>query len=201
MMILTFRGHEATPGRLDPSQVRIEDIAHALSLLCRFGGHTDVHYSVAQHSLLVVRILERIGAPADAQLAGLLHDAHEAYTGDVPRPLKTLLGPAWRDLEASASAAVHQALGVAVLMQEWDGLVKHADLMALVTERRDLMRFDPDRHAPWTILDGIPEFDAPATEGGWSPLWWEEAFLDRFASLTGRNRGRAQETESAAVQV
>ncbi len=201
MMMLTFRGQEVTPGRLDPSQVRIEDIAHALSLLCRFGGHTDVHYSVAQHSLLVVRILERIGAPAGAQLAGLLHDAHEAYIGDVPTPLKTMLGPAWRDLEASASAAVLQALGVADLMQEWGGLVKHADLMALATERRDLIRFDPDLHAPWTILDGIPEFDAPATEGGWSPLWWEEAFLDRFASLTGRYRGRAQATEFAAVHI
>ena len=77
--MLTFSGRDYLPTQMVPADVRIEDVAHALSLICRFGGHTEVHYSVAQHSLLVARILEERGAPVEAQLAGLLHDAHEAY--------------------------------------------------------------------------------------------------------------------------
>lgn len=70
----------------DPATILIEDIAHALSLLCRFGGHTKKFYSVAHHSILVAATL-----PEELKLCGLLHDAAEAYMVDLPRPIKRRL--------------------------------------------------------------------------------------------------------------
>lgn len=75
-----------------PEILEIEvPIAHALSMLCRFGGHCIEFYSVAQHSILVAELLRDKGYGPRVQLLGLLHDAHEAYTGDVVTPLKRKL--------------------------------------------------------------------------------------------------------------
>lgn len=181
--MLTFSGRDYLPTQMVPADVHIEDVAHALSLICRFGGHTKVHYSVAQHSLLVARILEDRGAPVEAQLAGLLHDAHEAYIGDVPTPVKTALGSIWRDLEHEVEIVVRQALGIAQASVDWEDLVKHADLMALATERRDLMHFDAERNIPWRILWGVTPFHEKIGALGWSPQWWADVFLDRYEAL------------------
>jgi len=71
------------------SEFSIEDIAEPLAKLPRFNGHTDgVFYSVAEHSVHVSRLVKRAGGDARAQLVALLHDAHEAFIGDIPAPLK-----------------------------------------------------------------------------------------------------------------
>lgn len=184
MHMLTFSGQDYLPTQMVPEVVHVEDIAHSLSLVCRFGGHTQVHYSVAQHSLLVARILEYRGAPVEAQLAGLLHDAHEAYIGDVTTPVKTALGAVWRDLEHDVEIVVRQALGVAQALVDWEDLVKHADLVALATERRDLMQFDAARNLPWKILEGVAPFHEKAAICGWSSQWWADVFLDRYNELS-----------------
>ena len=113
----------------DPKQIFLDDIAHALANLCRFGGHTKTFYSVAQHSILVSELV----SPKHA-LAGLLHDAAEAYLGDVIRPLKRQLGP-YREIEARWEFAIALRFHVPRLMPR---AVKVADITALVTERRDL---------------------------------------------------------------
>jgi len=182
-IMLTSSGVDYRPARMDPSDVRIEDVAHALSLICRFNGHCQVHYSVAQHSLLVVRILEHWGAPASARLAGLLHDAHEAYIGDIPTPIKAALGSSWSTMEAEAERVVRSALCVEDLCVQWEDLIKHADLVALATERRDLMRFDGIRNHPWPILQNVEPFQEHVPLGGWSPLWWADVFLDAHDML------------------
>ena len=181
--MLTFSGRDYLPPQMVPADVHIEDVAHALSLICRFGGHTEVHYSVAQHSLLVARILEDQGAPVDAQLAGLLHDAHEAYIGDLPTPIKSVLGQAWNDLEADVAAAVRRALDVTFAFHDWEDLLKYADRVALATERRDLMHFDANRNLPWRILEGVAPFHEKIGALGWSPQWWADVFLDRYETL------------------
>ena len=79
------------PTLMQGAQPCIEDIAHALAQINRFTGHAARPYSVAEHSLLVCDIVRAKGLNAHAQLLALLHDAHEAYCGDVASPTKSLL--------------------------------------------------------------------------------------------------------------
>lgn len=137
----------------DPDTIHLEDIAWALAAQPRFTGHTrdvqpdgnnePVVYSVAQHSIWVVLYLEEEGWHEGVQLAGLLHDAREAYLGDDSTPKK-------RAVEALAGWDVIEALarGLDRAIMRWAGLpypwpedwrkaIKDADMVALATERRD----------------------------------------------------------------
>lgn len=85
----------------DPDTIDIEDIAIALSNICRFGGNIKQFYSVAQHSMLVCSL-----APPHLKLEALLHDSAEAYVGDVIKPLKVILGTKYEAMEARFMAAI-----------------------------------------------------------------------------------------------
>jgi 5'-deoxynucleotidase YfbR-like HD superfamily hydrolase len=113
-----------------PEDILLTDIAHALSNLCRFGGHSDF-YSVAQHSILVSMIVPRPYA-----MWGLMHDASEAYLGDIPKPLKLYLNGGYADLEKIYMKAICERF---CLPYEEPAEVKRADNILLVTERRDLL--------------------------------------------------------------
>ena len=88
--IETFTGRLINPLRPDESEVDIEDIAHSLSMQCRFNGHCARFYSVAEHSVHTAKLAEML-FPKDPDIAkfALLHDASEAYLCDIPRPLKS----------------------------------------------------------------------------------------------------------------
>jgi hypothetical protein len=98
----TFTGKKFHPFDPKPDQICIEDIAHGLSLLCRFAGQCPNFYSVAEHSLYVA---ERL--PDNLKLEGLLHDASEAYLADLPRPVKTAL-PEYKAIELSVESVISE---------------------------------------------------------------------------------------------
>ncbi len=110
--IHTHKGHQFFPMTAE-GVIDIDDIAHALSHECRYGGHCDRFYSVAEHSVRVAEILRMQGASAVEILAGLLHDGSEAYLKDIPRPLKMLPEfAAYREAEARIQDRIYLEAGI-----------------------------------------------------------------------------------------
>lgn len=123
----------------DVDQIDIDDIAHALSMLCRFNGHCTKFYSVAEHSVHVSREVE-----PELALVGLLHDAAEAYLGDIPTPLKRLL-PNFKEFEDRMEEAIGTKFGIDANLFKGTEL-KRADTQLLVDEKEALMVDAPE---PW----------------------------------------------------
>ena len=121
----------------DPDSIDIHDIAYALSNLCRYTGHCRSFYSVAEHSVYVASLL-----PSDLRLSGLLHDAAEAYLGDVNSPLKRLL-PDFKKIEHGVEEAIAKKFN---LPYPFAAGVKHADLQQLRTEAHHLL---PSKGEEW----------------------------------------------------
>ena len=171
--IQTFTGRAFWPLDPDPSKVDIFDIAQSLACNNRFNGHTIVPYSVAQHSVIVSQICD----PADA-LYGLLHDASEAYIHDIVRPIKLSVqvdGRPYAEAEDRVMRAILNHYGLDLPLPE---SVIHADNVALVMEKRDLMA---PCEREWHRYDITPlAWRVVAVD-------WKTArsmFMDRFEELT-----------------
>lgn len=126
--ITTYTGGKFHYLEPSPDEIHIEDIAHHLSLLCRFTGACKSFYSVAEHSMRVARLL-----PPELKLAGLLHDASEAYLNDISRPVK--YSHKLHETEQLISKVVADKFSVDIFHPE----VKKADDTLIATEARDLM--------------------------------------------------------------
>lgn len=146
--IMTHTGLYFDFGDPRPEMFRLEDVAHALAILPRFQGHTPKPYSIAQHSVLCSFL-----APDSLRLEALMHDAHEAYVGDMPRPLKALL-PGYQAIERRCEIALRRRFGLPI---DLDPRVKEIDRRILVTEAR---AFDkawwPDAGLDPYVLDVTP---------------------------------------------
>ncbi len=192
--IQTFTGRAFDLSNPMPQMVDVEDIAHALAQINRYTGHAAWPYSVAQHSIMVAEIVAAT-APGLA-LGALLHDAGEAYTGDLSSPFKALMRE--HCCEASSPAddiadRVDHAIRLrfrllynypADALARAHATIKQADLIALATEKRDL--FGPPPCEGWGDATGfvLPEpLDRPCER--W---WWVDAkarFLDAFDRFGG----------------
>lgn len=168
--IMTHSGMLVDPFNLWPSDILIEDIAHALSNQCRFSGHSIVPYSVAQHSVEVSYVCDPLSA-----LWGLLHDASEYVLVDIPTPLKRHLAfAAYREAEADVMNSVCIRFGLNPTMPV---SVKEADEILLATEVRDFM----PSQVGWSLkaqpldrrLTARPSQEA------------KKLFLDRYYALVG----------------
>lgn len=173
--VYTFTGKALSLLAPDPDLIDIDDIAQGLSLQCRFVGQVGRFYSVAQHSVLCSYMSE----PGDA-LAALLHDAAEAYMGDVPRPVKALGGmDRYLAVEAHLTTIILQKFG---LSGHIPASVKTADDELCLIEAHELFPTPPawaaDREMPMVCLRIQP----------WTNWSARVEFLRRFEALTGVRR-------------
>ena len=156
-------------------EVTILDIALSLSNVCRFAGHVSQFYSVAQHAVNTSFIV-----PEEHAYDALLHDLAEAFTNDLPTPLKTAI-PAFKDLEVLIEAAMSARFGFSF---PHPPEVKVADLQMLKLEKE---AFKPNALGDWEVLKGVDTSDihhlVDLTE--WAPAYARGRFLDRYTELTG----------------
>ena len=170
----TYTGGKFYPLDPRPDEIRSLDIAHALGHICRFGGHTLRFYSVAEHCVALSYAVR-----PELALWALLHDAAEAYIGDMVRPLKRhLLDYVWiEDRILGAIAAKYGLTGGEIPAE-----VRDADNRILLAERAEFLAPTPDR---WTEEDLIP---LPVALSGWDPHEAENRYLARLEDLTWRAR-------------
>jgi 5'-deoxynucleotidase YfbR-like HD superfamily hydrolase len=187
--IQTYTGRQVHVPPRDAGEIGLTDIAHHLSLICRFHGACHQFYSVAEHSVRVLEALEARFGEANLSLNfrrwALLHDAHEAYLGDTPRPIK-------RDLlryeggETAVTAdymedrfdtVIREAFGISPPTADQVEAIKHADGTLLTTEARDLMAEPP---APRETLPAPLSQRIDETE---PPTRAEALFLGRAKAL------------------
>ena len=162
-----------TAAMVDPT-----DIAHSLSMQCRFNGHSRFFYSVAQHCLLVADLV-----PEQYALQALLHDATEAYVGDMVSPLKNAL-PEYRQIEHNVWHVICAHFDIDPVLP---ACIHDADLTALATERRDLMHPHQDE---WPCLIGTTPIEARISP--WSQPEAAQRYHDRLITLlTTTHRARA----------
>jgi 5'-deoxynucleotidase YfbR-like HD superfamily hydrolase len=172
-------GGEFDPKTGEISRIEIADIAHALSHMCRYAGHCSSMYSVAEHSVLVSRIIRQMW-PDDvmARWAGLLHDATEAYVCDLPTPLKVLL-PEFMRIEDELAVKIALKFGIQ-WTEEVTRRVKQADAIALSTEARllfeDVSQWDSIK--PYAPIPTLLHWAFPQDS-----LMAREYFLNEFAKV------------------
>lgn len=154
--------------------IHISDIAHGLSNLCRFTGHTSTFYSVAQHSVFVANYV-----PAHLRLTALLHDATEAYLGDISTPLKALL-PEYKLIERQFEIIIAKRFNLPPFKSET--IIKAADTLALFTEKRDLM---PESTKDSTLFSLLSVAKLPKNRiVPLSPAQAKALFLEKFEAYS-----------------
>lgn len=195
---------------LDPhqSEIVIEDIAHALSNICRYNGHCRTFYSVAEHCVRVTAAVATDLGQSDVSeetvlswsLFALLHDAHEAYVGDMVHPQKVILAPKkvlnpksgvaydvrvdQKDLESIADQIIYPKFCGSMPTKEVKDLIKHYDISLLKHEVRALI-VNPE--SQWEEWSNLPDEDGLSPIEPWSPSEAKARFLHAFAQYRGQS--------------
>ncbi len=170
----TYTGKRFYPTDPRPEDVDIADIAHALSLICRFNGHVSHHYSVAQHSVHCAQLAVKMGFNPEMQFLALMHDAAEAYVCDLPRPLKYSMMGAYAPIEGAVETAIHQRFEIQPFSCWQHTTIKKLDDTVLYCEARQLLS-----KAEW-----VPEGTGYSIEiPKWTPEFAELCFIANFTRL------------------
>ena len=183
----TASGRRVNLTKPAPESIAVEDIAGALSRICRFGGHTSEFYSVAQHSVLVANMIAHFGR-SDLRLVALHHDSHEAYLGDMPTPLKKRLRDmdqyfGYAQLVEALDLAISRALGIPHPTPGDEEVLLRADRAALQMEARLLLPnngADVIRDDDYEAMSSLPHCPSP-----WSPSEAARRFITLHRSLVG----------------
>lgn len=176
-ILRTYTGRRFHHARPHTREICIEDVAHALSLICRYTGHVAVMYSVAEHCVRVSRLFD------DPMLAlwGLLHDASEAYFNDMHRYLKRLPEmQQYRKLENRCMGVVAKRFRLQPCCAKEPVEVQIADRRLAITEMRDLKRRQKYKDQ---LIDGVLITPLRGTIKPWSSKRAEREFLKRYATL------------------
>ena len=172
--IETFSGMMIDPLAPEAGLISIDDIAHSLSMQCRFNGHSTRFYSVAEHSVHAAKLAEKFfpDKPIIAKFA-LLHDASEAYLCDVPRPIKSSF-PNYLEWESALSEIIYKKYTGKLPTEADEAMILKVDNIMLATESRELI---PSKGKDW----GVPEcVDSETTLFCWSPEEAENEFYKIF---------------------
>ncbi|HEX2868662.1 MAG TPA: hypothetical protein VHO03_16600 [Ignavibacteriales bacterium] len=180
--IQTYTGKKFNVFDPDSDSICIEDIAHSLSLQCRFNGHCKEFYSVAEHCVRMVNEAHRVYKEYTPQLGFmlLLHDASEAYLCDIPRPIKhSEEFERYRILEGNLEMIIYGKFGLSINhILENRSIVNHYDNRILVTEARDLLSKPPE---DWQIVKEYQPFAGIIDPV--APVIAEKAYLQMFEHL------------------
>ena len=165
------------------SMIYWPDLAESMAKQCRWNGHCRGFYSVAQHCVLVSKLVD-----PTLRAHALLHDAHEAFLGDIIRPVKVVLGDALKDVEKRLDQVIYGAAGLDKLTDVQRDRIKDADMRALATERRDIMVRPVDSYTKFVPAETgwIPDPDPIR------PVPWNEAkrmWLEHFRMAWVLHRG------------
>ena len=166
-----------------PDQICIEDIAHALSLICRFNGHTKFPYSVAQHCVLMSDIIPEF------KFEALMHDCAETWYTDIPKPFKIHL-PDFNDYENRVLKQAARRFGFQFPFAQ---MVHDYDFYMLIAEK--LVLFETELE--WPFQKHIKQLDIEIEERDWQDV--EQEFLEKFRALTPNRTQAALQRERQIV--
>ena len=174
--IRTYTGVRFVPTEPEKEKIQIEDIAHALPMLCRGNGHVKTFWSVGEHCICCAKEALARGLGARLALACLLHDASECYLSDIPRPFKESL-PAYQKLEDHLLDLVYERFLGSTLTEEEQRVLKRIDDDLLWYDLEVLLQEPQPRPEPEIHIDldyAVRPF-----------LQVEEEYLKLFAKLSG----------------
>ena len=175
--IITYTGESFRPLNPDINKIKIEDIAHALSLTCRANGHVRHFYSVAQHCINCANEAKARGLSARIQLACLLHDGSEAYISDITRPVKRQLSQ-YLEIEDRLQTLVYKKFLGSSLSDEEGALVSEVD--------DDILAHEFDALMTKRVYDTLPGISSKPTFDIQDAAAVENVFLQLAQSLEQR---------------
>ncbi len=177
--IETFTGKQFWFLDPKPEMIDIIDIAHALAHTCRYGGHASRFYSVAEHCVIMSRFMEGANFANDACFAALMHDAAEAYLGDIPAPIKDQL-PQFKELEEVVETAIARKFK---LRQPLHPIIKEYDMRILKDEKRQVMG-----NVPWgEQMENVWPLGVELY--CWAPEMAKKRFLQQFEHIAAKMSG------------